>query len=117
MHALIIEDHKEIGEIYLMALRMMDIDGEHIVDGKMALHRLEQSVPDFIILDMNLPQVSGHYIYKNIRADSRLDKSPVIICTANTVLARALENELADGDIILVKPVSPQQLQEVVRGL
>lgn len=116
-NALVIEDNKEIGEIYLMTLDMVGIQGELVVDGRLALERLEQIVPDLIILDMNLPQVSGHYLYKQIRSDHRMDGVPVIIATANTLLATALAGELGANDRLLVKPVSPKSLRDVVENL
>jgi len=116
--ALIVEDNKEIGQIYSMTLDMIDYDTHHVIDGKIALNYLNTGVtPDLIILDMNLPQVSGHYVYKTIRADRRFDGTVVIIATANTVVARALANDLAPTDQILVKPVSARQLRDIASEL
>ena len=115
--ALIIEDNKEIGEIYKMTLNMVDFEAEHIIDGKEGLQRLEDSLPDLIILDMNLPQISGHYIYKKIRSDDRMTNIPVIISTANNIVASALSKELGPKDRLLVKPVSPKQLREILEAI
>lgn len=113
-HALIVEDNKEIGHIYAMTLDMVDYETKHVIDGKIALEYLNTGVtPDLIVLDMNLPQVSGHYVYKTVRADRRFDGTVVIIATANTVIARALANDLAPTDQILVKPVSARQLRDI----
>lgn len=112
---LIIEDHVEIAEVYALAMQMIKYQAEIVTDGRVALDRLKETVPDLVILDLNLPSVSGHYIYKQMRADSRLDRTPVIISTANAVVADVLSNDLAPSDRLLVKPISPRQLQEVVR--
>ncbi|HRF99425.1 MAG TPA: response regulator, partial [Aggregatilineales bacterium] len=58
--ALIIEDNKEIGEIYRLTIGMLGYDCEQITNGRVALERLDAEIPDIIILDMNLPEVSGH---------------------------------------------------------
>ena len=115
--ALIVEDNREIGEIYSLTLRMLNYAVEHITDGKEALDYLEKNMPDVIILDMNLPQVSGHYIYKQIRSNSSLDHVFIVISTANNLLADALEDELGSNDTLLMKPVSPRQLKEIVEKL
>lgn len=112
---LIIEDHFDIAEMYAIALQMLQFQTEIITDGREALDRLQQQTPTLVVLDMNLPSVSGHYIYKQIRSDSRFDQMPVIISTANAVVADVLGGDLAATDRLLVKPISPRQLQEVAR--
>lgn len=112
---LIIEDNASIGDIYSTTLS--EYQTELIMDGKRALERLKDVVPDVVILDMNLPHVSGHYILKQIRADARMEQTPVIIATANTTMAQALEPQLTDLDTILIKPISPLDLRDLVRQL
>lgn len=116
-HAFVIEDNVELGYIYAAALEMSNYKVEHIVDGKQALQRLEAEVPDLIILDMNLPHVSGHYIYKWLRGEKRFAEMPIIIATANSLIAEALNAELAEKDHLLIKPVSPSQLRNLVKTL
>lgn len=115
--ALIIEDQKDIAEIYSSALRMVDFHTEVIHDGKEALDNLSQIFPEVIILDMNLPHVSGHYLFKQLRTLPHLADVPVIICTANAVMADAMQNEVSDSDFILVKPVSIHQLTGLIKRL
>lgn len=115
--ALIIEDNREIGDIYATTLQMAGFETEMVYDGKLALDKLDGRLPDLIILDMNLPQVSGHYIYKTIRSNRRLDKTVVIISTANTLVGNMLGEGLSRQDLLLLKPVTPRQLREVVDNL
>lgn len=115
--ALIIEDNREIGDIYATTLQMAGFETETVLDGKLALDKLDERAPDLIILDMNLPQVSGHYIYKTIRSNRRLDNTVVIISTANTLVGTMLGEGLAYQDQLLLKPVTPRQLREVVDNL
>lgn len=113
--AVIIEDNVELAVIYSASIEMFEYDVETIADGKKALQRLTEVVPDLIILDMNLPHVSGHYIYKKLRSDENFNNCPIIIATANALIADALRHELAPGDFLLVKPVSPSQLRNTVK--
>lgn len=115
--ALIVEDNIELGTIYAAALESADFEIEHIVDGRKALERLEELVPALIILDMNLPHVSGHYIYKKVRSDNRFQKTPVIIATANALIADALGGEIAATDKLMIKPVSPSQLRTTAQAM
>jgi CheY-like chemotaxis protein len=115
--ALIIEDHEEISIILRSALEMLHYEVELAANGQAALNWLDQFVPDLIVLDLSLPQVSGHYVYKHIRVDPRLDQTVVIVYTANNILAAALANELAPQDRILMKPAGAADLIELVKSL
>ncbi len=117
MLAFIVEDNVELGHIYAASLETLNYDIEHVLDGKEALERLDALTPDLIILDMNLPRVSGHYIYKRIRSDARFNAVPVIIATANALIAEALAGEITDRDRLMIKPVSPGKLRDVAREL
>ncbi|HEX2622728.1 MAG TPA: response regulator [Phototrophicaceae bacterium] len=115
--ALVVEDNIELGYIYAAALEMADFSVEHIIDGKQALQRMEGKIPDLVVLDMNLPHVSGHFIYKNLRSDEKFTGMPVIIATANSLLAEALGPVMGPRDVLLIKPISPTQLRNIARGL
>ena len=115
--AMVIEDHEAIRDIYMAALEMEGFDTVGIMDGKEALEELGNLTPTVIILDMNLPHVSGHYLLKHIRGDDRLKDIPVIISTANSILASTVAADKTDNDFILVKPIEIRQLQDLVRQL
>ncbi|MCL4253511.1 MAG: response regulator [Anaerolineae bacterium] len=115
--ALIIEDNKEIGEIYRLTIGMMGYDCEQITNGRVALERLDAEIPDLIILDMNLPEVSGHYLYKKIRASPNYNRVPVIISTANMLVARTIQEEMSPLDHLIVKPVHPRALTNLIEAI
>ncbi len=107
--ALIIEDDPTLGEIFALALKP-DFETETIVDGNLALMRLDQVVPVLIVLDLHLPGASGFDIFMRIRSDSRLANTHIILSTADDRQAETLRDE---ADVVLLKPVSPIQLREI----
>lgn len=107
--ALIIEDNDKLSQIFSLTLQT-DFDVEAITDGKTALARLSEVVPDLVILDLHLPNVSGRELLEYIRADERMTKTHVILATADERQSEAL-HDLAD--IVLLKPISPVQLREL----
>jgi DNA-binding response OmpR family regulator len=115
--AVIIEDNTEISDLYVLTLQMAHFKTERYVDGKEALDRLQAITPDLVVLDMNLPQVSGHYIYKKIRSEPRLNATRVIIATANNIVARAMADDLAPQDYLLIKPISIQELRDLAEEM
>jgi CheY-like chemotaxis protein len=114
---MVIEDNEELCAIYRIALNPLYSRIIEIPDGKKAMEQLEEVVPHLIILDMNLPLVSGHAIYKRIRSDPRFDQTPVIIATANILAADTLKNEVDHLDQIVVKPMSLKFLRQVVEKM
>ena len=117
IQVLVIEDNPELVDLYRQALEMIGCEVTAITDGKQALTQLDVAQPDMIILDMNLPNVSGHYLYKKLRADAELDGTVVVISTANRIVARAIEDEMANGDHLLQKPISVADLQAIVKAI
>ena len=111
--ALIIEDDPQLNAIMSITLQV-DFEIESFAHGDMGLNRLKQTVPNVVVLDLNLPGASGKEILQSIRADERLSKTRIILTTADERLAETLREE---ADIILLKPVSPSQLKELALRL
>jgi CheY-like chemotaxis protein len=112
--ALIVEDDQEQADIFARALEMAEFETEIVYDGKAALDRLAAIVPDLVVLDLQLPYVSGDDILHRIRADERLAKTRVMLATADPLMARFLREE---SDLVLIKPVSFFQLSELATRL
>ncbi|MCU0513880.1 MAG: response regulator [Anaerolineae bacterium] len=115
--AIIIEDHEAIRDIYAAALQMEGFQTHVSSDGRQALEDLGKLQPTLIVLDMNLPHVSGHYLFKHIRGDDRLKTVPIIISTANSILASSVTPDMTENDFLLVKPVEVKKLQAIARTI
>jgi DNA-binding response OmpR family regulator len=112
--AFIIEDHEDAATIFSEALKAADFETEIIRSGDRALKRLSETVPDMVILDLNLPQVSGAEILAQIRSDNRLTGTCVIVATAHPQLADSVQGE---ADLVLLKPISFTQLRSLATRL
>lgn len=112
---LIVEDDTSLRDLFTA---MLSIDGytiEVASDGQEALTILNKNRPDIVILDMNLPQVSGYEVIRYIRSHEQLRDLRVIILSANSNVPSSDEAELAD--VVLMKPVTMIQLQTMVKRL
>jgi two-component system cell cycle response regulator DivK len=112
--ALIVEDHEDAAIIFSEALKAAGFETETIRSGDLALKRLAEIVPDVVILDLNLPHVSGAEILAQIRADDRLTNTCVIVATAHPQLADGVQRE---ADLVLLKPISFTQLRGLATRL
>jgi CheY-like chemotaxis protein len=112
--ALIIEDDQEQAAVFDQALQMAEFETEIIQDGEVALDRLAVVVPVLVVLDLQLPHVSGGDILRRIRADERLAKTRVMLATADPMMASLLREK---SDLVLIKPISFHQLCELAARL
>jgi len=111
--AMIIEDDPLLNEIIALTLEA-DFEIHTCADGISAWKRLSEVTPQLVILDLNLPGMSGKEILTKIRADDRFKNTRVILATADERQAETLTDA---ADIVLLKPVSPAQLRELANRL
>ncbi len=112
--ALIIEDDEDLSEIFGQALSAAGYEIEIIRDGAIARDRLNQVVPVVVVLDMHLPHVPGNILYDQIRTDSRLENTRVVVATADPQMGESLRGT---ADLVLIKPVIFSQLRDLTSRL
>ena len=72
---------------------------------------------DLILLDMNMPSVSGFEAARQIHATEKHSKTPIIAVTAHTSTGDRDEAYQAGCDAIVTKPIDPQKLSQAVTDL
>jgi DNA-binding response OmpR family regulator len=107
--AFIIEDDPQLNQIFYLSLKQA-FSIETYKDGDAALAGLENTIPDLIVLDLNLPGTPGRVLLQKIHADARLAKTRIILTTADDRQAEVLRDQ---ADVVLLKPVSPALLREL----
>jgi len=112
--ALIIEDDRDIVALFRHVLDLAGYQTEIVLDGQIALKHLTNSVPDIVLLDLNLPGASGGEILSAMNADDGLKKVPVIVITALPELVKTLK---VRPNFVLIKPVNLEQLNELLQQL
>ncbi len=89
-------------------------------DGVYALEQLhdpELSLPDLILLDLNLPRKDGREVLAEIRADPRLTAIPVVVLTTSDAETDILRSYELHANAYVTKPVDLRQFLEVVREI
>ena len=113
--AIVIEDEPDLCIIFRTALQAAGFDEAKVIDdGMAAMTYLDNYIPDLILLDLHLPNVSGAEILHRIRSDERLENIPVIVATADPQMAEELRD---DSDLELLKPISFTQLRDLASRL
>jgi len=109
--ALIIEDERDVAALFRHVIDLSGYRTEIALHGTVAVERLANSQPDLVILDLNLPGVSGIEILEIIRKDQRLRHTKVIVITAHAHIAAGMP---VQPDLILLKPISIEQLTSFI---
>lgn len=112
--AFIIEDNAMLSTLFEEALREAGYETETALDGQVAESRLKEFTPHLILLDLHLPYVSGAQILNQIRTEPRLDKTRIIIASADGAWSAHLDYE---PDFLLNKPISYVQLRDLASRL
>ncbi len=119
---LLVEDNPVDVEITVRALKKGQVSNELIVArvGQEALDILygrrngQARKPGLILLDLNLPKVSGHEVLKQIKADIKLRRIPVIVLTASTREEDVVRSYELGVNTFISKPVEFEDFIKVV---
>src|SRR5215469_14656525 len=114
MKMLIADDDRDLRELIGFTLTQAGFLALKAGDGPGALRTFEDESPDLVVLDINMPGMSGFQVCEGIRKRSRV---PVIMLTVRGEeedLVRALE---LGADDYLTKPFSPRTLLARIKAL
>jgi CheY-like chemotaxis protein len=116
-HILIVDDYPDALDILALFLRSEGYRVSTARDGAEAISQAEQLLPDLIVLDLELPKISGFDAAKHLRANPDTEDIPLIAATGYShrgQLDRAID---AGFDRIVIKPVDPDALVEEIERL
>jgi DNA-binding response OmpR family regulator len=114
----VVNDSPELLELAEMLLRDEDFDVKVAVVGTGAYDLIRSTLPDLVILDVRLPDISGWDILQALKLNEATAQIPILVCSAAVQELRALETQLARmGVDILIKPFAIDALLEKARAL
>jgi DNA-binding NtrC family response regulator len=111
---LLVEDTPSILRLYHEVLRKLDVELIDAVTGAAALAVLDETIPDVVLLDVELPDTNGIDILRRIRA--RNLPSAVIVVTAHGSVKVAVEAMREGAYDFIIKPFPPDRLIVTVRN-
>jgi DNA-binding response OmpR family regulator len=111
---LVVEDETSIAEVVSLYLKRAGYNVQIASDGKQAMAIFERQTPDFVILDLMLPEVDGLSLTRWLRDRSDV---PIIMLTARREEIDRIAGLEMGADDYVVKPFSPQELVSRVRAV
>src|SRR6267143_2898189 len=114
---LIADDH-ESSRVGLEGL--LSLEGYNVVtasDGENALAEFQRVQPDLLLLDVNMPKISGMEVCRRLKGNPHTFLVPIVLITALTAIEDRVNGIDAGADDFLTKPVDREQLLARVRSL
>jgi DNA-binding response OmpR family regulator len=115
LNLLLVEDDIDLATAVIDYLELEDMQCDHAGNGVVGLNLIEKNDYQVIILDLNLPQMSGLTVCKTMR-DEGID-TPVLMLTAMDRLQDKLAGFSQGADDYLVKPFAMEELIVRVQAL
>jgi two-component system alkaline phosphatase synthesis response regulator PhoP len=119
---MIVEDNIDESKLIKMALEPEGYEVITALNGKEAKEKIRAERPDFIVLDVMMPEMDGFAFCSWLRSDEKLKTIPVVLLTG--VAEHIYESKYplkgvmeADADDYLEKPVKPEVLLETISKL
>lgn len=115
MHILLVDDNYETRQFYAMALNVAGHPTEIAANGVDALNSLQRQRFDAIVLDVEMPDMSGWKVLEAIQQMPSEQRIPVILFTAHQNPSSDAYARMLGAYILLRKPIIPASLLEVVQ--
>jgi two-component system cell cycle response regulator DivK len=114
---LYVEDNEFNRKIVRDLLRRTTYELIEATDGETGVATAQREAPDLIIMDIQLPKLSGLEATRRLRADGRTVGIPIIVITSFALSGDERKAIEAGAAAYLAKPYSPRELLETIRRL
>ena len=117
---LLIEDVQAHAELFVLAAEPLDpqvevdvVDsGQSAMETLKAIARGDLPIPDLVVLDLNLPMVSGHELLSYIRSTPAIRELPVVITTCSAAPSDIHRATSLGISTYLTKPIDTEDIRD-----
>lgn len=114
---LIVDDEPEAAKLMGLMLQKGGFEVLTATNGRDALVKTAEVMPDLILLDIMMPGMDGYEVCRQLRADPQLSHIPIIFLTAKNEVADRIAGFEAGADEYVSKPVHLGELEARVNGI
>jgi len=114
---MVVEDEESLGVLLRYNLESEGYQVEVVTRGDEAEIRLQENVPDLLVLDWMLPAVSGIELCRRLRMRPETERLPIIMLTARGEESDRVRGLATGADDYLVKPFSTPEFVARVKAL
>ena len=113
---LIVDDDNSMRLYCASVLRHNNLDTRAFATPEEAIHALHDFMPDVILADLYMPQISGFELLSLFRAHPRTAFTPVVLISGDSDTEKRFAALHIGGDDYLTKPIRPRHLVAAVTG-
>ncbi|MFO7840478.1 MAG: response regulator [Desulfosalsimonadaceae bacterium] len=126
---LVVDDDPDFNMIVQKHLKKSGFAVEGAYNGVEGMDKIRQNPPDAIVLDVMMPEKSGHDVCRELKADPELSEIPVVLLTSVGSRVTSADPDVAptnyshfdsmctEADDYLEKPASGAQIAEAIKQL
>lgn len=114
---LVVEDNELNLKLFCDLLRAHEYATEGVRDGREAVAAARAFAPDLIVMDIQLPHVSGYDLIVQLKADAALRSIPIMAVTAYAGREDEERIRAAGADAYVSKPISLMRFVDAVQAL
>jgi two-component system, cell cycle response regulator DivK len=114
---LYVEDNEFNLKIVRQLLRVTSYRLIEATDGEMGVATALSELPDLILMDIQLPKLSGLDATRMLRGDPKTAQVPIIVVTSFALSGDDKKAQDAGASAYLAKPYSPRELLAMIRKL
>lgn len=112
---LVADDEPDV--LFMTAFTLRQLGGFDVIEarnGQEALELSEKHQPDLLVLDVQMPRMTGYEVCRQVRKHATLANTPVILLSAKGQQYEIQEGHEAGATLYILKPYAPQTLVEQV---
>ena len=114
---LIVEDNDKNMKLARDVLQVKGYQTLEAVTGEQGVELAKEKTPDLVLMDIQLPGISGIEAFKQLRADPRTARIPVVALTASVTPTDRSQITAAGFDAFVSKPISLKEFLDTVKRL
>ncbi len=114
---LVVDDFEDNRAMYAEFLMYSGYAVEQAADGAEAVKLAKSLLPDVVVMDLSLPVMDGWEATRQLKADERTRRIPIIALTGHALASHSRGAREAGCDAFLAKPCLPEKLVEKVAEL
>jgi CheY-like chemotaxis protein len=114
MHILVVDDEDDAREMLAELLAAQGHDVRVAPDGEVALREASLAPPEVVLLDIELPGMSGYEVARRLRAEPATSRARLVALTGYAQEADRRNAERAGFDLLMPKPIKLAELSALL---
>ena len=116
-NCLIVDDSRVVRKVAMRIIEELGFECEEAEDGEKAFTRCEEKMPDAIILDWNMPVMSGLEFLERLRLMDNGKEAKIVFCTTENDASHIKRAIQAGADEYIMKPFDSEIIESKFRQI